>query len=73
MYVAIGAVASVLDPTGGGDIVPTVISAGNSLTIGMGPASLRPQSSTTESDQLIYQTSAGNIQVNISYICANEL
>lgn len=73
VYVAIGAVGSVLDPTGGGDIIPTEVGAGETFTIGMGPVSLRPQSGTTESDQLIYQTSAGTIQVNISYICANEM
>jgi len=38
----------------------------------MGSSSIRPQSTPSASDQLIYQSSAGSIQVNITYICANE-
>lgn len=72
LYVAIGANGDVLDPTGGGGAVPLIIPPQTSGSIGMGASSIRPQSTPSESDQLIYQTSAGTIQVNISYICANE-
>jgi len=72
VYVAIGSNGDVLDPTGGGDAVPLVLPPDTSVSIGMGASSVRPQSTPSESDQLIYQTSSGTIQVNISYICANE-
>jgi hypothetical protein len=72
LYVAIGTGGEVLDPTGAGGKIPTIIKAGASLSIGMGALSLRPQSSPNDSSQLIYQTSAGTIQVNITYICSIE-
>jgi len=72
VYVAIGDTGDVLDPTGVGGAVPMIVQPQTSVTIGMGASSIRPQSTPVESDQLIYQTSSGTIQVNISYICANE-
>ena len=71
VYVAIGSNGDVLDPTGGGGTVPFIIPAQTSATLNMGSVGVRPQSGHTESDQLIYQSSAGTIQVNITYICAN--
>tara|TARA_R110001592_G_scaffold142674_12_gene364952 strand:+ start:4747 stop:5106 length:360 start_codon:yes stop_codon:yes gene_type:complete len=71
VYVAIGATADVLVPTGVGGSVPFVIPPSTSATINMGSSSIRPQSTPTASDQLIYQSSAGSIQVNITYISAN--
>ena len=71
VYVAIGINGTVLDPTGAGGTIPFIIPASTSGTINMGASSIRPQSTPTESDQLIYQTSAGTIQVNITYISAN--
>lgn len=72
VYVAIADAGDVLDPTGGGDVIPIVVKAGASLNLGMGTISLRPQSQPVEADQLVYQTSTGSIQVNISYICTIE-
>ena len=72
VYVAIGQAGDTLDPTGTLGTVPTIIKAGASLTIGMGTLSLRPQSSPNYSSQLIYATSTGSIQVNITYICSIE-
>ena len=74
VYVAIGAAADTLDPTGAGagSIVPSIVPPGGSLTIGMGPYNLRPNSSPTGADQLIYASSAGTVQVNITYINANQ-
>lgn len=72
LYVAIGSAGDVLDPTGAGDIIPTVIKAGASFSLGMGALSLRPQKKPDESSQLIYASSTGTIQVNISYICSIE-
>lgn len=71
VYVAIGATGDVLDPTGGAGTIPTIVDPKKYLTINMGASSVRPQSTPSESDQLIYQSSAGTIQVNISYISAN--
>jgi hypothetical protein len=72
VYVAIGATGDVLNPLGGGvSIIPIVVEPKKYLTINMGASSVRPQSKPSESDQLTYQCSAGNIQVNISYISAN--
>jgi hypothetical protein len=73
VYVGIGATADVLDPTGVGGAVPLIIFPSTSATINMGASSIRPQSTPSESDQLIYQSSAGTVQVNISYISANVL
>ena len=72
VYVAVGSTGDVLDPTGAGGAVPFIIPASTSATINMGASSIRPQSTPSESDQLIYQSSAGTIQVNITYISANE-
>ena len=74
VYVAIGQAADVLDPTGvaAGSVVPSVGPPNGSLTIGMGPFNLRPNSSQERIDQLVYATSAGSVQVNITYINANQ-
>jgi|11_taG_2_1085331.scaffolds.fasta_scaffold102791_2 hypothetical protein len=72
VYIAIGSNADVLDPTGAGGTVPFEVPPSTSATINMGSSSIRPQSTPSASDQLIYQSSAGSIQVNITYICANE-
>ena len=71
VYVAIGANGDVLDPTGAGGTVPTIVPKGTSFTMNMGTVTLRPNSSHTASDQLVYQSSAGSIQVNINYISTN--
>lgn len=70
VYVAIGIGGDTLDPTGTLGTIPTIIKAGASLSLSMGTISLRPQASPNNSSQLIYATSAGTIQVNISYICS---
>lgn len=66
VYVAVG----VAD---GGDALDvassTVIPAGGSLTLGIGPETFRP----TSTDDLAFSTSAGTIAVNISYICSNKV
>ena len=72
VWAAIGAAPAALDPTGGAGIIPIVIPPQSSATIGCGPATLRPNATVGGTDTLIYQTSAGNVQVNISYICANQ-
>lgn len=72
VYVGVGATGDVLNPTGGGvTIIPIIVEPKKYLTINMGASSVRPQSKPSESDQLIYQSSAGSIEVNISYISAN--
>jgi len=73
VYVAIANAGDVLNPTGAvGTIVPTVIKAGATLNVGMGALSLRPQRKPDSSSQLVYATSSGSIQVNITYICSIE-
>lgn len=73
LYVAIGAAGDVLDPSGGGDIIPLSIKPTASATIGMGQLTLRPQDKPSATSQLVYQASAGSIVANISYICSVEI
>lgn len=65
VYVAVGAAS------GSALLVAssTVIPAGGSLTLGIGPETFRP----TSTDDLAFSTSAGTISVNISYICSNKV
>ena len=72
LYVGIAGVGDVLDPSGGGDVVPMSIKPTASATIGMGSLQLRPQNKPDEQSQLVYQASAGSIVANISYICSTE-
>jgi hypothetical protein len=65
VYVAVGAASgSALSVASS-----TVIPAGGSLTLGIGPETFRP----TSTDDLAFSTSAGTIAVNISYICSNKV
>jgi len=66
VYFAIGE-ADALNPIAVADrgIVP----AGESLTIGMGTASMRPSGD----NKLVFSTSAGNITVYITFVCGNRI
>lgn len=72
LYVAIGVVGDVLDPTGVGGTIPIEIPSGGSATIGMGTYTNRPNSDPSAQDTLCFQASAGTIQANINYICSVE-
>lgn len=69
LWVAVAPVGTVLDPLGVGGLVPLIIPAGNKLILGIGVSTMRPQSTPAESDQFVYQSSAGTVQANISYLC----
>lgn len=73
VYVAIGQTGDTLDPTGAaGTIIPIIVAANSAVTLGMGTYSNRPNSSPSGQDTLVYQASAGTIQVNINYVCSVE-
>ena len=72
VWFAVGVAGDTLDPTVAANVC-AIIPPRGSFTVGMGPASMRPQSIPTGEDQLVYQTNAGAVTVNINYICSNEL